>query len=44
MKPESNPFLGPSVDYIKLSRKRIKESNKIFEKRIKKIMKKIKKL
>ena len=43
MEPKRNPFLGPSQDEIKNSRKKIKESNKIFEKRIKKIMNKLNK-
>ena len=44
MTPEIYSFLGPTNDYIKKSRKKIKESNKIFEKRIKKLMKKLNKL
>ena len=37
------PFLGPTPKEIKGSLKRIKKSNKIFEKRIKKIMNKLNK-
>ena len=43
MEPKRNPFLGPSRNEIENSRKKIKESNKIFEKRIKKIMNKLNK-
>ena len=38
-----NPFLGPTAKEIKEYRKKIKKSNKIFEKRIKKIMNKLNK-
>lgn len=44
MTSETSPFLGPTDNYIKKSKKRIKESDKIFKKRIKKIMKKLNRL
>ena len=43
MEPKRNIFLGPSQNEIKNFRKRIKENDKIFDKRIKKIMNKLNK-
>ena len=43
MEYSHNPFLGPTLKEIKDFRKRIKKGNKIFEKRIKKIMNKLNK-
>lgn len=43
MKPKINPFLEPSTEYIRKSRERIKEGDKNFDKRIKKIMNKLNK-
>jgi len=43
MKPKINPFLGPSIEYIKKTRKKIKEEDKNFDKKIKKIMNKLNK-